>query len=203
MEFSRLLTAIANFMKVFTTPNKYDEKNINQIVNSITRWTNSHKKHKLYTYKTKDVYKIEFGLAYEPEMAFEHRGIVLGKKNNLYYVVPITTYNIKTYPNVYHPIDFPSGDIRFYLLKRDEYSDFLTHDSVVKCNDIKTVSYKRFSKTKLGNIKDDDFKYILNNAHKLVFPTIDYKLNQEIQNYKYQVNELTNEIQYLKSQIYK
>ena len=32
-------------------------------------------------------------MAYEPEMGFEHRAVILGKSDKLYYVVPITTYN--------------------------------------------------------------------------------------------------------------
>lgn len=148
-------------------------KNINQLITSINNWRCSYNNHKpIKKYKIKNVYKIDFGLAYQPEMAFEHRGIVLGKKDNLYYVVPITTLNTGIHSDAYHPKDNLNGNQKYYLLKELEY-EFLDHTSVVKCNDIKTVSYLRFKKF-LGTIRDDIFEEILSVTFRNIFPTIDY-----------------------------
>lgn len=142
-----------------------------------------------------NIYKIEFGLAYEPEMGFEHRAVILGKSNNLYYVVPITTYNANNplYSNAYHLIDNPNGNKRYYLIKQSEYPQFLDHDSVIKCNDIKTVSYKRFLGQKMGSIKGKTLESLLTLVYQNIFPTIDYQTKQQLQSLKNKVQELEKE----------
>lgn len=118
-------------------------------------------------------------MAYEPELAFEHRGVVIGKKKNLYYVLPMTTYNKDKHKNVYHPTDFPNGNKDFYLLKQSEYSTLLDHDSVIKCYDLKTVSHKRFQKS-IGCIPEPAISLITECAYRHIFPTIDYRTHQQI-----------------------
>lgn len=203
MEYKRLIIALSNFSKFFSTTQKYDTKNINQINNAITKWTNSHKNIKKNNYKAGDIYKVEFGLAYEPEMGFEHRAVILGKSNSLYYVVPITTYNVNNplYSNVYHSIDNPNGDKKYYLIKQSEYPQFLDHDSIIKCNDIKTVSYKRFLGQKMGYIKGKNFENLLTIVYQNIFPTIDYQTKQRIQTLKSKIQELEEEKQLSKKTV--
>ena len=203
MEYKRLIITLSNFSKFFSTTEKYDTKNINQINNAITKWTNSHKNIKIHSYKPGDIYKIEFGLAYEPEMGFEHRAVILGKSDKLYYVVPITTYNKNNplYSNAYHPIENPNGNKKYYLIKQSEYPRFLDHDSIIKCNDIKTVSYKRFANKKLGYIESDDFEEILNTIYQNVFITIDYKTKQQMKLYEDKINELEEQNKLLNEKI--
>lgn len=192
MVYKRLIISLSNFFKHFGTTEKYEEKNLNQINTAITKWTSSQKNITIPNYKKGDVYKIEFGLAYEPELAYEHRGIIIGKRNNLYYVLPITTYNHKKHKNVYHPTLFPNGNKDYYLLKGTEYPGLLDHDSVIKCYDLKTVSYKRFV-GKVGVIAEPYLRLITKCAYKNIFPTIDYETQQQITNLRNQLEEKQEE----------
>ncbi len=90
------------------------------------------------------IYQFEFGKNYVPEMSYEHRGLVIGVSGKLLYVLPICSYNAKyaDHQNAYHPVDNPTGKSNYYLLKSSEFA-FLTHDSVLKLNDIRTVSFSR------------------------------------------------------------
>ena len=89
-----------------------------------------------------EVYQFEFGKNNIPEMSYEHRGLVIGVKQKLLYVLPIFSYDPCKYPDVYHPLDSPSSKSNLFLLKGNDFS-FLSHDSVLKLNDIRTVSINR------------------------------------------------------------
>ena len=91
-----------------------------------------------------EIYQFEFGRNYFPEMSFEHRGLVIGVKGKLLYVLPICSYNAneKAHKNAYHPIDNPDKKQDFYLLKSSEF-DFIKHDSVLKLTDLRTISVNR------------------------------------------------------------
>jgi len=89
-----------------------------------------------------DIYQFEFGKNYFPEMSYEHRGLVLRVNKKLLYVVPIYSYDSAKQTDVYHPVDSPASKSDLYLLKTSEHN-FITHDSVVKMNDLRTVSINR------------------------------------------------------------
>ena len=91
-----------------------------------------------------NVYQFEFGKNYVPEMSYEHRGLVIGVSGKLLYVLPIFSYNPtdKRYSDVFHPDDNPHSKSNFFLLKNEEF-DFLAHNSLLKLNDIRTVSVAR------------------------------------------------------------
>ena len=72
-------------------------------------------------------------------MSYEHRGLVIGVKQRLVYVLPIFSYNQAKHPDVYHPVDFPDSRSDLFLLKNSDFS-FISHDSVLKLNAIRTVS---------------------------------------------------------------
>lgn len=195
MEYKQLLIALSNFSKAIATNKNFDKKNINQIITSINSWRNSFKTPRISKYKVGDIHRIEFGLAYKPEMAFEHRAIIIGKKDSLYYVVPITSKNPTIHKNPYHPIHNIDGDTKYFLLKASEYN-FLDHDSVIKCNNIKTVSYLRV-KTKVGHIDPNLLNAVKNITFKNTFPTIDYdynKLIEENKMLKIQIDTLKSEM---------
>ena len=40
-----------------------------------------------------DIYQFEFGKNYIPEMSYEHRGLVIGSRHKLLYVLPIFSYD--------------------------------------------------------------------------------------------------------------
>ncbi len=75
-------------------------------------------------------------------MSYEHRGLVIGVNKKLLYVLPIFSYDPQKHPDVYHPVDNNTSKSDLYLLKKADYS-FIQHDSVMKLNDIRTVSINR------------------------------------------------------------
>ena len=148
--------------------------------------------------KTKkgSVYQFEFGKNYVPEMSYEHRGLVIGVSGKLLYVLPICSYNPskKEHTDAYHPVDNPKTKSNYYLLKQSEFS-FLTHDSVLKLNDIRTVSIARIKyKQDNGYLspQSDTYKEI----EKLVLSKYFYK-------YSYDYNQLVEENKKLKEEIEK
>ena len=107
------------------------------------RWAdNKRKSFQTRKIKKGEIYQFEFGKNYMPEMSYEHRGLVIGVKNKLLYILPIYSYDAKKHTDVYHPVDFPYSKGDLYLLKSSEFS-WINHDSVLKLNDIRTVSINR------------------------------------------------------------
>lgn len=107
------------------------------------RWADNKKK-SFQTRKIKkgEIYQFEFGKNYIPEMSYEHRGLVIGVNKKLLYVLPIFSYDPQKHLDVYHPVDNNTSKSDLYLLKKADYS-FIQHDSVMKLNDIRTVSINR------------------------------------------------------------
>ena len=64
-----------------------------------------------------DIYQFEFGRNYFPEMSFEHRGLIIGVRDKLLYVLPICSFNgtEKSHRDAYHPIDNPDKKQDFFL----------------------------------------------------------------------------------------
>lgn len=143
-----------------------------------------------------NIYQFEFGKNYVPEMSYEHRGLVIGVSGKLLYVLPICSFNAK-YPdhvNAYHPIDNPTSKSNFFLLKSSEFA-FLTHDSVLKLNDIRTVSFSRIKyRQDNGYIdpKSDTYKAI----EKIVFSKYFF-------DYSFQYDKLAADNQHLNEQLNK
>ena len=75
-------------------------------------------------------------------MSYEHRGLVIGKKGKLLYVLPIYSFVAAKMTDVYHPIDNPESKSDLYLLKQSEFP-FIRHDSVLKLNDLRSGSVNR------------------------------------------------------------
>lgn len=111
--------------------------------------------------KKGEIYQFEFGKNYIPEMSYEHRGLVIGVKKKMLYVLPIFSYNPQKHLDVYHPVDFPDSQSDMFLLKNSDFS-FITHDSVLKLNDIRTVSVGRILYKQSGKISpaSDTYKQI-------------------------------------------
>lgn len=156
---------------------RIDEKNILNIAKSSDHWASKYQSGKAgygnYSPKKGEIYQFEFGRNYEPEMSYEHRGLVLGVRKKLLYVLPIYSYIEKKHTDVYHPDDFPDSKSDLYLLKAAEY-DFLDHDSVLKINDLRTVSQKRilFSQKARMDINSEESKHIEEMTFNKCFPGI-------------------------------
>lgn len=132
--------------------------------------------------KKGEIYQFEFGKNFIPEMSYEHRGMILGIKKKLIYVLPIFSYNFQKHTDVYHPIDFPTSKSDMYLLKSNEFS-FISHDSILKLNDIRTVSINRILYKHNGQISPDSDTYqqIESLVLQKYFPDFHYKSKQNIQ----------------------
>lgn len=172
------------------------------------RWANDrYKKFNFRVIKKGEVYQFEFGKNYIPEMSYEHRGLVIGSKQRLLYVLPIFTYLPSKHTDVYHPVDYPTSKSDLFLLKSSEFS-FILHDSVLKLNDIRTVSTKRILYQHKGRIdtSSETYKKIESLTLQKYFPSFfyDYEQNKEkLISLAEQVSILKNENDNLKYEIEK
>lgn len=140
-----------------------------------------------------EIYQFEFGKNYIPEMSYEHRGLVIGVKQKLLYVLPIFSYNPDKHQDVFHPVDYPNSKSDMFLLKSSEFS-FISHDSVLKLNDIKTVSINRILYQQRGRIAPDSdtYKQIEKLTLQKYFPSFSYDYAQNIKTVE-ELNEQLNE----------
>ena len=144
------------------------------------RWAyNRTKQFRHRTVKKGEIYQFEFGKNYKPEMSYEHRGLVIGVKQKLLYVLPIFSYDPAKHLDVYHPIDNPASKSDMFLLKTSEFS-FISHDSVLKLNDIRTVSVNRILYQQSGVIDpvSDTYKQIEQLVLQKYFPSFYYDYRQ-------------------------
>lgn len=169
---------------------RYAESDIFWAVNKCNRLLNRQ-------VKRGNIYQFEFGKNFVPEMSYEHRGLVIGSSGKLLYVLPICSYNEKNpdHKNAYHPTDNPTSKSNYFLLKGSEYA-FLKRDSVLKLNDIRTVSVARI-KYKQGNGYIDPTSDTYKAIERIVFTKYfsDYsfhydRLNSENANLTEQLNEM-------------
>ena len=133
---------------------------INRFAKSDYRWADNKRKD-FQTRKVRkgEIYQFEFGKNFIPEMSYEHRGLVIGVNKKLLYVLPIFSYNPQKHQDVYHPIDNNNSKSDLYLLKSSDYL-FIQHDSVLKLNDIRTISINRILyQQKDGRIDIESFEY--------------------------------------------
>ena len=142
-----------------------------------------------------DIFQFEFGKNYVPEMSYEHRGMVIGSSGRLLYVLPIFSYNPSKYvgDKPCHIVDNPSSKSHYYLLKSSEFS-FLHHDSIIKLNDIRTVSALRikYSHSMKIDCNSDTYKFIEKQVFAKYFGNISYEYEQlKIENQRLQ-EELNN-----------
>ena len=133
---------------------------INRFAKSDYRWADNKRKD-FQTRKVRkgEIYQFEFGKNFIPEMSYEHRGLVIGVNKKLLYVLPIFSYNPQKHKDVYHLIDNNKSKSDLYLLKSSDYL-FIQHDSVLKLNDIRTISINRILyQQKDGRIDIESLEY--------------------------------------------
>lgn len=157
--------------------------------------------------KKGEIYQFEFGKNFIPEMSYEHRGLVLGVKQKLLYVLPIFSYDPHKYPDVYHPINYPNSKSDLYLLINSEFS-FINHDSVLKLNDIRTVSVNRILYQQSGRIppSSDTYKQIEKLVIQKYFPSFYHDFvqnNQDITSLNKQLEKAKENQDILKAEIEK
>lgn len=175
--------------------NEISADEVRRLSASDERWaTNRSKSISKRNIKKGDIYQFEFGKNYSPEMSYEHRGLVIGVKGKLLYVLPIFSYIASKMTDVYHPIDAPTSKSDLYLLKQAEFP-FIRHDSVLKLNDFRTVSVNRILYSQPGRIdtSSDTYKRIEELALQKCFPDFFYRyscLLQEVSNLSSKLKEL-------------
>lgn len=184
---------------------KFTEDELHRFSKSDSRWVaNKGKTYQTRKVKKGEIYQFEFGKNYAPEMSYEHRGLVIGVKNKLLYVLPIYSYDSKKHTNVYHPIDFPNSKSDLYLLKNSEFS-WINHDSILKLNDIRTVSINRVQYKHSGKIDSttDTYKSIETLVFKKYFAEFHHEFENDkkmIETLKEDNTKLTEEVDELKSE---
>ena len=167
-------TTDAVISNIFTT----DE--LNRFSKSDYRWAdNRTKQYRHRAAKKGEIYQFEFGKNFQPEMSYEHRGLIIGVKQKLLYVLPIFSYNPTKHKDVYHPIDHPDSKSDLYLLKNSEFS-FIKHHSILKLNDIRSVSVNRILYQHPGVISpsSDTYKKIEELVLTKYFPDFIYEYTQ-------------------------
>ena len=163
--------------------NAYGSDELDRFSKSDYRWAdNRTKPFRRQIVKKGEIYQFEFGKNYIPEMSYEHRGLVIGVKRKLLYVLPIFSYDAHKHSNVYHPSDYPNSKSDLFLLKNSEFS-FITHNSVLKLNDIRTVSINRILYQQNGQIptSSDTYKQIENLVLQKYFPGFYHNFQQNLQ----------------------
>ena len=189
---------------------------INRFAKSDYRWADNKRKD-FQTRKVRkgEIYQFEFGKNFIPEMSYEHRGLVIGVNKKLLYVLPIFSYNPQKHKDVYHPIDNNNSKSDLYLLKSSDYL-FIQHDSVLKLNDIRTISINRILyQQKDGRIDIESFEYkaieelVLNKyfpgfLHEFKNCILDkQQLEAEICKQKQEITELETKIRELEAKVNK
>ena len=158
--YKKYLDAINKTNDVIQKLNGSDE--ISRISKSEIKWSLSKMGIKQRRHVKKgEIYQFDFGKNFVPEMSYEHRGVILGVRKQLLYVLPIFSYKPNTHADAYHPISNNKSISDFYLLKSDEFK-FINHDSVIKLNDLRSVSINRilYSHDARFDIYGDAFKNI-------------------------------------------
>ena len=185
--------------------NKFSSDELDRFSKSDFRWADNRKKSfRQRAVKKGEIYQFEFGKNFIPEMSYEHRGLVIGVKQKLLYVLPIFSHDPAKQTDVYHPVDHPKSQSDMFLLKSSEFS-FISHDSLLKLNDIRTVSINRILYQQSGRIdpSSDTYKEIETLVLRKYFPSFlfDYEQNNktiELQNS--QICSMTEEKDILKTE---
>ena len=171
---------------------KVNNDELHRFSKSDLRWAeNRYKSFQCRKVKKGEIYQFEFGKNFMPEMSYEHRGLIIGIKNKLLYVLPIYSYVESKHKDAYHPVDRPDSQSDEYLLKASEFS-CIKHDSILKLNDIRTVSINRILYKHDGRIAPNSDTY--KSIEKLV-------LQKYFAEFYFEYEEDKKEIDVLKEQI--
>ena len=123
--------------------------------------------------KKGEIFQFDFGKNSVPEMSYEHRGLVLGHTKSLLYVLPIFSYKEAVHKKDLYDASTPKGKRgTLYFLSAADHG-FLTHDSVLKLDDMRSVSVKRILyKQPNGkmDISSDEFKELESQVFARYFP---------------------------------
>ena len=108
--------------------------------------------------KVGDIFNIDFGINYEPEMSYNHPGLILEEVGDLILVVPTSTSS-KKLQNAYHPIKNKNGNWYYYEVDK---SDGFAERCVLILGNVCTISKGRLLEKKghlTCDITDDNSLY--------------------------------------------
>ena len=150
-----------NKMNESIIENVFSSDELHRFSKSDFRWAeNRKKKLRQKPVKKGEIYQFEFGKNYIPEFSYD----------------PLK------HLDVYHPVDYPESHSDLFLLKSSEFS-FISHDSLLKLNDIRTVSINRILYQQSGRIPPDSdtYKQIETLTLQKYFPTFYHSYKQSLQ----------------------
>ena len=164
------LSAI-NKINTLIINNTISIKELRKISESIIGWARF-KQHNASTMNPKigEIYMLDFGINYDKEMSYIHRGLVIGVKGQLIHVLPIFSYNSDIHSGfLYNDGSNKTGNL--YFLSPDDYP-FIQHDSVVRMDIICTLSVARIKKkfSYRFDIHSDKYKTITQQVFINYFP---------------------------------
>lgn len=194
-KFVSMISKYINYGISLNINDSKTEKNLKRISASEEFWLTSDTINFPFAsnFKKGDVLLLEFGKNIKPELSFIHMGIVINAKGKYLYVLPITTYSVNNpgHRHAYHPLKNNNNYCKeFALMEKSEFS-FLDHDSVLKLNDLRTISTKRFIRNiAYIDTHSDFYKNILNLSFSQIYPS----LYTEIYNLKTENDDLKNKI---------
>ena len=94
--------------------------------------------------KVGDIFNIDFGINYEPEMSYNHPGLILEEVGDLVLAVPTST-SYKKLQNSYHPIKNKNGYWYYYEVDK---SDGFAERCVLILGNVCTISKGRLLEKK-------------------------------------------------------
>ena len=94
--------------------------------------------------KVGDIFNIDFGINYEPEMSYNHPGLILEEVGDLVLAVPTSTSS-KKLQNAYHPIKNKNGHWYYYEVDK---SDGFAERCVLILGNVCTISKGRLLEKK-------------------------------------------------------
>ena len=135
-----------------------------------------------------DIFNVDFGINYEPEMSYNHPGLILEEVGDLVLVVPSSTSPTKL-SNAYHPTKNKNGNWYYYEVDR---SDGFAERCVLILGNVCTISKGRLLEKK-GHLICDiaDEKSLYRNIRNIIMQHLFSK----------EYNKLTSRIAELENQI--
>lgn len=139
------------------------------------------------TIQVGDIFNIDFGINYEPEMSFNHPGLVVELIGDLVLVIPSSTSPTKL-ANAYHPIKNPTGLWYYY---RVDKADGFAEDCALILGNVCTISQGRLLEKK-GHLTCDisDENSLYRQLRKIIFSNV----------FEYEYHKLTDKIEKLEQE---
>lgn len=149
---------------------------------------------KIEEVKSGEIYMIDWNLGYDPELSYEHPGIVVENIDNFLFVLPVSGQ--KHYIDIaYHPLNKPDGDKNYRLV--DEKDGF-NKLCVIHLDQARSISITRLL-YKMGEIPIEQ-----DGKSSLFCELKEYMLNKyfpnEYNNFLEVINEDKKRIEYLSIQ---